>query len=769
MADIALMWHGSLQWGVRQVKEWHFLVEMYEASLGPVERHPQVHLTLQFGGQDVEWMSQAHPEFIQRVRRLMDSGQVEVAVGGYSHNFQGATPAINAANLRYAQDVCRRVFGVTSAAYWPAESMLNRGMARSLKDAGFRMTIFDSLNVRHASTMEYAITGKTFLLGGTSGETIAGLPLARFRDCSRRGENAGVQMFAIHPQAYAFDPKIILQRAASVPLVVEVSDWEHFNVRDVPNAADVMMGTANVGSRQNRVDADKIAAWEKILVAMIEGGHRFVTCSEALDRHPPRETLELVDGRDYTKNDLTRLVDATGWHGRPSGGLAGRQDPHRLSDQESYCYSMAGAKALGHLTDLRKHAGRGDGDSELVARTKDVLISFCSAHRSGGEDYTVKQQILDRINRAVEAFGAEAARSLPGDASLFVPVDLPAGQWPVPVNLNRDIAPAVDIVRGTAKAAQGYFEQAANDIACLRRTHRLWIRGPLPAGMYELRPSAVPSPSALTVQETADGLRIVGADGEISFEKWNAGGLSRWQVGGFSPYRQAGAIEAVTTWQDAPLLDEVRGELRWRAIPGGIEVTCDVMLEELAVTRRWRVSDDLRCCQADVRFGQRTFSYLQPFSYRLSAPAFGAGGKIVMIAEGHTDVATEPLMVSDNVHHLGAELIGFMGTGGLTTMAVNRACCSPILRRHPLSGQFILMDSRPIGHSDNAFAYQFAQSPAFEATLRLEPGATVDTFSRWQEVQLHLPLVKGAGAYLAPAQLEWMKQHPHISEVNPYF
>jgi len=477
--------------------------------------------------------------------------------------------------------------------------------------------------------------------------------------------------------------------------------------------------------------------------------------------------LELVDGRDYTKNDLTRLVDATAWYGSRGGGLAGRKDPHRMSDQESYCYSFAGARALDHIHDLR--AMRGGPADDLQARTRDALISFCSAHRSGGEDYTVKQQILDRINRVVETFGRDVAEALPGRDGLLVPAGLPPGDWPVAVNdpdLSEGLAEVTsdDAVRTTCAV-----EAAENRTTCLDRTHRLWVRGPLPAGVYAIRPGAPSESDGPSVEESEHGLTLSNADGVVRFDAWNGGAIAEWRVGGFAPYRAVGALTANVQWQDAPLLDEVRGDVSWRRAAGAVVVECAFGLEDLKVTRRWRVGQDLQSCHADVRFNGRTFRYLAPFSYRLEPRAFGGTGQVLMVAEGCADVSSEPLMTPHNVHHLGSELLGFAGPGGLASIAVNRLCASPILRRNPLSGAFVLMDSRPIGHADDAFPYEFAQEPVFEATLRLEPGGDADTFRAWQTCHDHPPMARGAAPHLAQAEMSWMDQFPHISEVNPYF
>ncbi|MHC4873504.1 MAG: hypothetical protein ACYTFY_16795, partial [Planctomycetota bacterium] len=111
-SDIVITWHGSLQWGRRQVEEWHFLIEMYSETMKILEKHPEVSIVTQFGGQDIEWFSHTHPEFVEQIKTLAEKGQIEIAVGGYSHNFQGNTPPLNVANLEYAQDICQKVFGV---------------------------------------------------------------------------------------------------------------------------------------------------------------------------------------------------------------------------------------------------------------------------------------------------------------------------------------------------------------------------------------------------------------------------------------------------------------------------------------------------------------------------------------------------------------------------------------------------------------------------------------------------------------------------------
>lgn len=761
MADIMIMWHGSLQWGRRQVKEWHFLTDMYVESLKILANHPKVHLTVQFGGQDVEWMLHERPEFIRQVREMLDTGQIEVAMGGYSHNFQGCVPEGTHANLALAQAFCKKAFGVIASGYWPAESMLNRGMPAALLETGFSYTACDNLNFRNAAEMELSITGKIFRLRGAHGKSILGLPVSRFADCNRRGEKAGILNFAQNPSRYDFKSEIVLNRCNRTSLVVEIGDWEHFNLHQ-KKVQEVHMGTFEIGDRRNRIDPEKLEAWDRILRELQKAGHRFITGRETLARHKPSGSVELVDGRDYTKNDLTRLVDACGWHHSNSKDLSGRKDPHRLSDEESYSHSFAGAKAWQHLHDL-------GGDERMESHTKDMLISFCSAHRSGGEEFTVKQQLLDRVNRVVEAFQIRRERVL-GEEEILLPSGIPKGSWPIALRLNK--APAgYEILSDGKKIGSGWVEKSPQKVASFERTHLFWITGPIPPGHYTLKTvSRVKISNEIKITREETSLTLQSKDGFLRIDTLHGGNLGAWTVKGFSPFVSLGRLELASTWQDAPLCNEVSAKTTWRRVPDGVHVDCHLTVGNVPIRRSWWVSSDLRCCRLRTLFHHRQFQYLAPCSYHLNSQAFGRKGRFVMIAEGHTQIASEPLMEFHNMHHLGSELLGFSGKRGLLGLSTNRLTSSPILRRHPLSGTFVLMDSRPIGAADEAHPYEFAEDPVLEIIFRLEPAPFKNkTFASWQSFQNHPP-IPGAGlSTLLKVEPDWSKNIPHISQVNPHF
>ena len=55
----------------------------YEPMLDALERHPGVRLGLHYTGPLLDWFKASRPEAIERLRALVERGQVEVLGGGY--------------------------------------------------------------------------------------------------------------------------------------------------------------------------------------------------------------------------------------------------------------------------------------------------------------------------------------------------------------------------------------------------------------------------------------------------------------------------------------------------------------------------------------------------------------------------------------------------------------------------------------------------------------------------------------------------------------
>src|SRR2546423_5593405 len=81
---------GNFPWVFQQVYE-----EAYLPLIQALERHPKVRLSLHYTGSLLDWLGEAHPEFIECVTKLVQRHQAENASGGYYETIVPSVSAIN--------------------------------------------------------------------------------------------------------------------------------------------------------------------------------------------------------------------------------------------------------------------------------------------------------------------------------------------------------------------------------------------------------------------------------------------------------------------------------------------------------------------------------------------------------------------------------------------------------------------------------------------------------------------------------------------------
>ena len=55
----------------------------YEPFLAALEKHPRFRLSLHYSGSLLEWLEANQPDFISRIKTLVERGQVELLSGGF--------------------------------------------------------------------------------------------------------------------------------------------------------------------------------------------------------------------------------------------------------------------------------------------------------------------------------------------------------------------------------------------------------------------------------------------------------------------------------------------------------------------------------------------------------------------------------------------------------------------------------------------------------------------------------------------------------------
>ena len=134
--------------------------EAYEPMVAALERHPHVRLALHYTGPLRDWLAEHHPEFLARVRALVEAGQVEMMTGAYYEPILSSIPdrdklgQIHKFSQSVAADFCASASGL-----WLAERVWEPHLPLALAQAGAEYTIVDDTHFRYVGLQDEDLFG----------------------------------------------------------------------------------------------------------------------------------------------------------------------------------------------------------------------------------------------------------------------------------------------------------------------------------------------------------------------------------------------------------------------------------------------------------------------------------------------------------------------------------------------------------------------------------------------------------------------------------
>jgi hypothetical protein len=132
----------------------------YEPMIAAIERHPAIHLGLHYTGPLLEWLRAERPDFIERLRALVDDGRVEILGGGLYEPVLASLPERDRiGQLERMASTVEEAFGRRPTGAWLAERVWEPDIPTSLVAAGYRYTILDDAHFRAAAIAEDAMWG----------------------------------------------------------------------------------------------------------------------------------------------------------------------------------------------------------------------------------------------------------------------------------------------------------------------------------------------------------------------------------------------------------------------------------------------------------------------------------------------------------------------------------------------------------------------------------------------------------------------------------
>ncbi|NLN06284.1 MAG: DUF1926 domain-containing protein [Firmicutes bacterium] len=136
----------------------------YEPFLGMLERFPKIKVVQHYSGILLRWLAEQRPAFLDRLRKLLAAGQLELMGGAFYEPILVMIPDEDKiGQIKKLSRFLRENFQVDAAGAWLAERIWEPQLAASLAGAGIKYTVLDDAVFKKAGfteeqTMHYYLT-----------------------------------------------------------------------------------------------------------------------------------------------------------------------------------------------------------------------------------------------------------------------------------------------------------------------------------------------------------------------------------------------------------------------------------------------------------------------------------------------------------------------------------------------------------------------------------------------------------------------------------
>lgn len=125
--------------------------DSYSPFLDVLEEYPEIPVALHTSGSLLEWLVDAHPEYIDRVRGLVERGQVEIVGGAFYEPILACIPRRDRiGQIRAYSHALEQLFGATIRGMWIPERVWEQSFASDIRRAGIEYSILDDFHFRNA-------------------------------------------------------------------------------------------------------------------------------------------------------------------------------------------------------------------------------------------------------------------------------------------------------------------------------------------------------------------------------------------------------------------------------------------------------------------------------------------------------------------------------------------------------------------------------------------------------------------------------------------
>ena len=134
--------------------------DSYLPFLNVWDRHPSLPFALHTSGSLMEWLAVHHPEYIDRLAKLVEVGRLEIIGGAYYEPILSMLPSRDRVGQiqSYTHWLNDRL-GANVRGMWIPERVWEAGLVSDLATAGIEYTILDDFHFKHAGLDESQLHG----------------------------------------------------------------------------------------------------------------------------------------------------------------------------------------------------------------------------------------------------------------------------------------------------------------------------------------------------------------------------------------------------------------------------------------------------------------------------------------------------------------------------------------------------------------------------------------------------------------------------------
>lgn len=150
----------------------------YEPFLQIVERHPKISVSLHYSGTLFDWLEKHHPDFMDRLRDLVNRKNVELLSGAYYEPVLAAIPEEDRiGQILKMNQYLRNHFGFEAKGMWLAERIWEPHLPQSIEQGNIRYTAIDDYHFQSSGIREFPVKG--YYNTEDDGHTVGIFPISK--------------------------------------------------------------------------------------------------------------------------------------------------------------------------------------------------------------------------------------------------------------------------------------------------------------------------------------------------------------------------------------------------------------------------------------------------------------------------------------------------------------------------------------------------------------------------------------------------------------